>query len=188
MLFYEASGTYDLKIAFGANKQGTISQMYVSWFDPSLGFDKLHPFYIQADIQTLIITTFNVITLSSALVVLYLLLQGHWKDEKMIVRLSRLIIVPFYIVVQFFILSFNMKMNSNTISISDVSIFFTDTALILGLILIMILMMSIVTILSWWGKGNNNTPYWSIWARVHFTVLTLISLSLIYLFDYWMLI
>ncbi|MFX0087542.1 MAG: serine hydrolase domain-containing protein, partial [Candidatus Hodarchaeota archaeon] len=55
LLFREATGTYNIKIAFGADKSGYITRMYLSWFDPTSGFDKIHHWYNPVEFQMLLI-------------------------------------------------------------------------------------------------------------------------------------
>ncbi len=45
---------------------------------------------------------------------------------------------------------------------------------------------TIFSVLAWWGKGNlENKPYWSIWGRLHYTLITLAGLFFIWYLIFW---
>ncbi len=190
LLFREASGTYDLKIAFVADRSGHVTQMYLSWFDPTSGFDKIHQWYDPIEFQLLLIAFITVLVIGSLAVwgyIAFVNFDRQTKPDKIACRLARWYILPLYIVTQIFLFSFNAQMNSRVITVFEIPIVFADISSLILLIGIMIFALVPINLLVWWGKGNyDGKPYWTRRARIHYALISLSFLGFFWLLDYWM--
>jgi CubicO group peptidase (beta-lactamase class C family) len=189
LIFRETSGTYDLKIVFGTDKSGHVSRMYLSWFDPIYGFDKIHHWYEPLELQMFLIAFLTILILSSLVVWAYIAFvkfDSQVKPEKMPSRLVRWYILPVYIITQLFLFTYNARMNSRIITVFEIPIVFADMSFLILLMSIMILALFPLVLLVWWGKGNyDGKPYWTRKARIHYTLIAISFLGFFWLLDYW---
>ncbi|MHA2306053.1 MAG: serine hydrolase domain-containing protein [Candidatus Hodarchaeales archaeon] len=190
LLFREVSGTYDITLAFAKDQQGHITLMSPSWIDPTGGFDKVHPWYDPLEFQQILIVVLTILSLSTFFgwgYIAYANLESGRKADKLITRLTKWYLLLIYIVSQVFLLSYNERMNSKTVIISEMPTFLADIYPLVYILSVTILISVLLAFLAWWGKGNNeNAPYWTLRTRIHYSIVVAIYLGFFWLFSYWM--
>ncbi|MHA1967767.1 MAG: hypothetical protein ACW964_08200 [Candidatus Hodarchaeales archaeon] len=164
--------------------------MSPSWIDPTGGFDKVHPWYDPLEFQQILIVVLTILSLSTFFgwgYIAYANLESGRKADKLITRLTKWYLLLIYIVSQVFLLSYNERMNSKTVIISEMPTFLADIYPLVYILSVTILISVLLAFLAWWGKGNNeNAPYWTLRTRIHYSIVVAIYLGFFWLFSYWM--
>ncbi|MBK5112969.1 MAG: serine hydrolase [Candidatus Heimdallarchaeota archaeon] len=187
--FVETTGQYDYRIAFIRNENGRITNFYSTIFIPLYSFERLHPIYTTPEGLNFFLFSVMVISLIVSIVwgILALIRIKKGEDKNAILpTISKWLnfgVIIFSIVPFIFVIT----KNYSTILLAQDAFDGLNSLIILPIIaLILIAGMTIFSILSWLGIGNiHKKPYWKLWERILYSVLTILSFSIVAYFMYW---
>ncbi|NHJ49148.1 MAG: beta-lactamase family protein [Asgard group archaeon] len=185
--FIESTGTYDLEIAFIRNKRGRITNFYTSIAVPMYSFEKIHPIYTTPEGFNFILLLIEIIILGVSIT--WGITALIRKKKKIEVEESILPSVAKWLnvgVIAFSIVPFILLITNSYADLLRVQDSYIGlNGFIVFPILTVILIAGMITFstLSWIGIGNKNKkPYWKLWDRILYTVVTVLSLGLIVYF------
>lgn len=189
--FVEASGEYDLRIAFSTNTKGSVTAIYANFLHPTVPYEKLYP----------IISTINPLNIMFFVVCFVFLVVNCIWGVNGIIRIvrekSKPILLPIlakftsFGVLIFASLTFGLFYYTAYVNVILQSEGLSNfggliTVPIFGLVFIA--GMFVFTPLSWTGIGNSEKKlYWKLWERILFSVLTGLSSIIIVCFVLWQL-
>ncbi len=187
--FREATGEYDVSMAFIRDETGKVSYLYTNFIPTVVTFEKLHPIYIESTaifILLMIVGILYVIALGMWFVQAIINFKKDKSFQPVTPIISRLWVLG--------VLTFAVSTASITYSMSYAKLML-DTQTISdfgGLIalpiisIVLIAGMLVFSILSWIGIGNTEKkPYWKLWERIVYSILTSLSVVFIISFSYW---
>lgn len=187
--FVESTGHYDLSFAFIRNENNEITNLYINFGNPAVSYEKVHPIYENYEGLSYVVFTIGVIFFVSIIAwgIIYLirtkkgqeinpipLIVAKWLSVGVLIFSSISIIIVVVKSYSTILLDFEILSDLGGLIVFPI----IDLLLIAG--------MFIFSVLSWFGIGNNDKiPYWKLWERILYSILTLFSSIFIITFALW---
>ncbi|NHK31717.1 MAG: beta-lactamase family protein [Asgard group archaeon] len=188
--FVESTGQYDYTIGFVRNKRGHITNFYTTIIIPCYSYELVHPIYSSPDGINFILFIISVLFLVVSILwgILGIIRSRRNKEEK--VAKFPIISKWFTIgVLIFSIIPFTLVISKNysTILLAQDAFDGLNGLIVLPIIAILLIVGMIASsVLSWFGIGNtNNKPYWKLWERILYAIVTSLSSIFIAFFMLW---
>ncbi len=187
--FVERTGTMDLSLFFKTNENGKITHMYTSWQTAITTYEKIHPSYINTNLQLGLLILMGTISLIS------LSMWGidsffRWKKGKergnTLHSMTKIWLIGF-LTTAIITVSLLMKINHETIVLStETSSAFQSILFLPYLSIAFIIGNMLFTFFAWFGVFNQDRkPYWNLATRIQYTALTVFSMLYIIFPIYW---
>lgn len=187
--FEESTGQLDFKIFFLNNSKGQITNFYSNFVPSIVSYEKVHPIHKDSDVLAVILIVAGAI---------YLISISGWGIDAFFKRQKSNIKKPillrtarWWISVVFLLSSISIILlaaMSYDIIILNTEILVEFPGLLAFSIVNLILIGGTIVfcILSWLEIGKvENKPFWRLFDKIHYTVLTSLSFLLIWCFTFW---
>ncbi|MBK5113916.1 MAG: beta-lactamase family protein [Candidatus Heimdallarchaeota archaeon] len=187
--FREATGEYDLEMAFVRDANGEVSYLYTNFMTTLVASEKMHPFYYESGpVLAVLIVVGSAYFLSLLWWVIEAIIDSRKKKngKPFLQHLSKGLIAGVLILNAILIGIYypmsNTKVLLDTDTISDLGGLIALPIIVIVLIAVMIAL----SVFSWIGIGNvERKPYGKLWERIHYLILIALSAVFIFAFAYW---
>jgi len=184
--FVEKSGLYDFELAFIRNDIGEITHFYGNLFTSLFAMERLHPFYTD-QFDVLLIVDYIVLGLFLLALVWWFidfLLQFKKKQrDPFLIDLPKLFPLGAVLLTLTTLAISSRIMDINLLTYNELSTSYAGPKILASMTFVFFAAMFVYSILTWVGVGTKEQkPYWKIWDRIFYSILTLISIPLIVLF------
>lgn len=190
-LFLEASGNYQVYLAFKTNEKGLVTSMYSNAFGNTVGFDKLHTYYTISEMDQLIIALSNIVFFAAMIIWLYRDYQ-YLKIKKfkqdLIYRSPRWLFYIAFIISEYLQLTLKSQVTMKDYILIETKTQFAVLDSLASLITILIFIQVILAALMWFKWYNTiEEKRLPITEPAFYTVVVVFSLAYIPIFSTWML-
>jgi len=186
--FTEATGTYDLEMAFIRNEKGEVSDLYANFFTSLVANEKMHPFYYESGpIFAVLITIWSVYLVSLIWWIIEAIIDRRKKTNKkpLLQQISKGLVAGVFALSAILIGIYYSMSNSIVLLETEVLSDLSGLITIPIIVIILIAAMIILNVLSWIGIGNvDKKPYGKLWERIHYLILIGLSAVIIFAFAY----
>ncbi|MBY9001181.1 MAG: beta-lactamase family protein [Candidatus Heimdallarchaeota archaeon] len=187
--FVESTGEYYLKIAFIEDYKGRISHLYTNFVGPVIALERTHPLYYGSEIQTGMVAAFLLIMFVS---LAYWGIKGiidvYKKREKKarIQRFAKWSYLLNFSLAAIISIFTALKVNSDIMLEYEIVRVFNGFLILPFLYLLATINTIVFTWFAWTGiKDDMRKPYWTLSGRIHYSILALLSIVLIGIFNSW---
>jgi hypothetical protein len=187
--FVEATGEYDYEIYFIRNSRNQVTHLYANFVSSTIAYEKMHQIYENQPLSL------SVVSVVSAGIFLFSL---AWWLIDFIIKKRKRKVEPFYMnnlkiypamvltTVVTTSLIVNSIVNNNVILVGELATKYPGLSVSAIMTSIFIGLMVVGSLFSWTGiEDKEKKPYWNIWDRILYTVITVLSGIYIWLFVFW---
>ncbi len=187
--FVEATGDYYLKIVFIEDSLGRITHFYTNFIGPIVAYERTHPLYFGLEIQPILVAAIIiVIFISLAYWGVKGLINAFKKKEKdpKIQRIARWSFLLNISLAAATLIIIAIKLDSDILLVSETVKAFSGLLVFPFLYLLSVVASIVFISYAWTGvRSMMRRPYWTLFGRIHYSILVLFSIVLVGIFASW---
>lgn len=189
LFFRESTGNYDLEIAFHINEKGRITHLTTNFIVAVSAYEKTHILYTQSEIQAIMSIVIITLTFFSLIYWGIRKIVDNFKDKERktkIHRAARWSVLGNFVLFGIIILFTLLRVYSGIILDFEVNQVFNGLLIFPYLYLLSTISLIVFTGFAWTGvKDMKRKPYWKLSGRIHYTIITLLSIILVGVLVSW---
>ena len=187
--FVESTGQYDFRLAFTNNSEGEITHIYMNFSPTVVASEKVHPLYEKSEgIAVTIAVIGAYIFMSLIFWSITSFTNRRKKEEKapVLLRAAKWTVAGVFTLTTL-IYSLFLTYSLSTILLDTERLMYTHGWLVASIIdIILIVGLIVFAGLSWFEIGKvENKPYWSIWGKIHYSIMATLCIVFTWSFGYW---
>ena len=187
--FVEASGLYDFRMVFTKDNEGNVLYHYMNFSPTVVASEKINPLYEKSEGLAVIIAVVEAyIFMSLVFWGIRGIVNRKKKEQKdpLLLRSARWAAAGMF-AVSTLIYSLFLTLSYSTILLDFETLPYANAWFAVSIIdIVLIVGLLVFSGLSWLDLGNKKKkPYWSLWGRIHYSLMSVLSVIFIWSFSYW---